>query len=152
MRIHKFLLGSLIGCLSFSCTEKSNEQSKLHEGMDSKTKTRMQQYYRQGKKLYTTYCASCHQTDGSGLASLYPPLSGSDFLMNNPVGIVCLIKKGISGEIVVNGKKYNQPMPGFDHLTNIEIAEIITYICNSWDNQSTLYEVKKIEPITKECL
>ncbi len=153
MKTNKYcLILLLLISISYSCIEKKGESKDLYAGMDDKTKTRMQQYYRQGKKLYLTHCASCHQIDGKGLASLYPPLSGADYLMKDPVKVACIIKKGISGEIVVNGTKYNQPMPSLDYLTNIEIAEIITYISNSWENKSTLHEVKTVESITKGCL
>jgi len=135
-----------------SCSKNESKETSIYDGMDSKTKTRMQQYHRMGKSLYLTHCSNCHQADGKGLGELYPPLAGSDYLMKDPTDITCLIKNGISGEIVVNGITYNQPMPAQSNLTNIEIAEIITYVANSWGNKSGLHEVSKIEKAGRACL
>lgn len=138
--------------IAISCGNSDNNEATIYDGMDSQTKTRMQQYYRMGKTLYITHCTNCHQADGKGLGTLYPPLAKSDYLMKDPVKTVCLIKNGIQGEIVVNGITYNQPMPAHDNLTNIEIAEIITYISNSWGNKSGLHEVNTIEKAADSCL
>ena len=130
---------------------KEGDGTDIYSGMDSKTKTRMQQYYRIGKNLYLTHCSNCHQADGKGLGKLYPPLAKSDYLMKDPIRTACIIKNGIQGELEVNGVVYNQPMPAHDNLTNIEIAEIITYISNSWGNKSGLHDVNTIEKAVKDC-
>jgi mono/diheme cytochrome c family protein len=65
--------------------------------------------------------------------------------------VVCLIRYGKKGELIVNGKNYNQPMPSFPALSDIEIAEITTYIYNSWGNEEGLFEVKKVSEILKQC-
>ncbi len=69
------------------------------------------QYYREGQKLYTMYCANCHQEDGSGLGKLIPPLAGSDYMEENFSESICGIKNGFKGEMRVNGIIYNQAMP-----------------------------------------
>jgi hypothetical protein len=40
--------------------------------------------------------------------------------------------KGQSGDVVVNGKKYNVPMPPQEYLTNVQIADLLNYTKNSW--------------------
>lgn len=151
--IRNFSVLVLVLALLSACSDgnKANNESSVYDGMDSRQKTRMQQYYRLGKTLYMTHCSNCHQPDGKGLGQLYPPLAKSDYLMKDPVKTVCIIKNGLEGEIIVNGKTYNQPMPAHDNLTNIEIAEIITYISNSWGNQSGLHDVNTIEKASAEC-
>lgn len=109
------------------------------------------QYYRQGKLLYDRHCSNCHQPDGRGLGRVYPPLADSDFLKNNFGKTLCLMRHGISGELVVNGKSFNQPMPGVPSLTDLEIAEIATYIFNTWGNQRGLVDVKDAALILKKC-
>ena len=148
-----FIILSTIAVLFTGCGGNSSDSSEnsIYDGMDSREKTRMQQYFRLGKNLYMTHCSNCHQPDGSGLGALYPPLAKSDYLMKDPVKTVCIIKNGLEGEITVNGTVYNQPMPAHDNLTNIEIAEIITFISNSWGNKSGLHEVKTIEKAAEDC-
>lgn len=112
---------------------------------------KFQQYYAEGEVLYQQHCANCHQIDGSGLGKLYPPLAKSDFLEKGPEAVLCLIKYGVKGEMIVNGITYNKPMPGIPTLTELEIAEIATYIFNSWGNTSAMVEVNQVTPILAAC-
>ncbi len=149
--IRNAVIFSVLIIIAFSCGGNGNKEETIYDGMDSKTKTRMQQYYRMGKTLYLTHCSNCHQAEGKGLGKLYPPLAKSDYLMKDPVKAACIIKNGLQGDVVVNDVTYNQPMPPHDNLTNIEIAEIVTYISNSWGNKSGLHEVIPIEKAVANC-
>jgi len=66
------------------------------------------------------------------------------------VKTACSIKNGLRGEIMVNGISYNQPMPA-SGLTDLEIAEIITYINNSWGNKSGLSHVNEVSKALTRC-
>lgn len=112
---------------------------------------KFQQYYVEGERLYLSNCSNCHQKDGKGLGLVYPPLAPSDYMDTNPGKVLCQMKKGLSGEIIVNGKKYNQPMPGIPALTELEIAEIATYIYNSWGHEKGLIEVNFVSKALREC-
>ncbi|MBX2915114.1 MAG: cytochrome c [Cyclobacteriaceae bacterium] len=112
---------------------------------------KFQQYYAEGEVLYQQHCANCHQADGSGLGKLYPPLAKSDFLEKGPEAVLCLIKYGVEGEMIVNGITYNKAMPGIPSLTELEIAEIVTYILNSWGNTSEMVEVNQASLILDTC-
>jgi mono/diheme cytochrome c family protein len=56
---------------------------------------------------------------------------------------------GLSGEITVNGHKYNQEMPAYEHLSDEEIADLLTFIRNEFGNKSgaviagEIYEERK---------
>lgn len=65
--------------------------------------------------------------------------------------VLCLMRHGKTGEIFVNGKQYNQPMPGISSLSDLEIAEIATYIYNTWEHQRGIVEVKSASAILKDC-
>lgn len=101
-----------------------------------------------GKELYTTYCQNCHMEDGKGMESVYPPLAKADYLKKYPVNsIIEIIVKGQTGEITVNGAKYNAQMLPLDYLTDEQVADILNYTYNSWGNKSakavTPAQVKK---------
>lgn len=70
---------------------------------------------------------------------------------NNLEDVICLIRNGRSGELTVNGKSYNQPMPSLPALTDLEIAEIATYIYNTWEHQEGMIEVKEVTKILGTC-
>lgn len=86
-----------------------------------------------GARIYTSNCAACHQPEGQGLPGSFPPLAGSDYLLDNPLGAVNAVVHGLSGEIVVNGKTYNGVMPAV-RLSDAEVAAVVTYVLNSWGN------------------
>lgn len=109
------------------------------------------QYLVEGEQLYRTHCSNCHQANGKGLGLVYPPLGPSDFMDRNLDKVLCAIKYGMTGEIIVNGMSYNQPMPGIPTLTELEVAEIATYIYNSWGHEKGLIEVRDLPEVLAGC-
>jgi len=89
-----------------------------------------------GKQVYMQTCFACHQGEGQGIANAFPPLAKSDYLnadVNRSIGIIL---KGKTGKITVNGKEYNSVMTK-QLLSNEEIADVLTYVYNSWGNNKT---------------
>jgi cytochrome c551 len=109
------------------------------------------QYYNQGELLYTQNCSNCHQKNGKGLGRLYPPLDSSDYMASNFNDVICLMKNGKKGSLLVNGIEFNQPMPGVPTLTDLEVAQIATYIYNTWTNERGIVEVKDVTGILRNC-
>jgi mono/diheme cytochrome c family protein len=109
-----------------------------------------QRYITEGILVFKNNCANCHQNKGEGLAALYPPIAGSDYLANKK-SVICLIRYGQKGPIVVNGKPYNRPMPGQPQLSDLEVAELVTYIYNQWGGETTLTGVKEVTPLLNAC-
>jgi nitrite reductase (NO-forming)/hydroxylamine reductase len=99
-----------------------------------------------GQATYLQNCAACHQPDGKGLAGAFPPLAGADWLKGkSPASIAATVLTGLQGELVVNGVTYNSVMPAQSHLSDAEIADVVTYVLNSWGNPGgrvTANEVK----------
>ncbi|MFZ9504677.1 MAG: c-type cytochrome [Cyclobacteriaceae bacterium] len=109
------------------------------------------QYLVQGERLYAQHCSNCHQADGKGFGSLYPPLAGSDFLAGRKSEVICLIRNGIDSALVVNGIVYDQPMPGNEKLTDLEIAEIVTYVYGKWGGDKLITEIAEVSRATRDC-
>lgn len=117
----------------------------------SEEETKRQKYITEGIVLYRAYCANCHQNDGAGLAGLYPPVAGSDYLKANKRAVICSMRYGQQGPIVVNGKRYNRPMPAQPQLSALDIAEITTYIYSQWGDDKRLVTGKEAEAILAGC-
>lgn len=89
-----------------------------------------------GKEIFGTTCFACHQSEGQGIPSTFPPLAKSDYLNADSKRAIKTILHGLTGEVTVNGKKYNNVMPA-QNLSDDEIANVLTYIYNSWGNNKT---------------
>ncbi|MEO1097143.1 MAG: cytochrome c, partial [Bacteroidota bacterium] len=63
----------------------------------------------------------------------------------------CNIRNGLNGPITVNGIEYNQAMSANYNLTPLEIAEITTYMYNSWGRSDGLISVLEVEKYLKNC-
>jgi cytochrome c551 len=109
------------------------------------------QYYNQGAQLFEVHCSNCHQENGSGLGKLFPPLNNSDYMDKNPDEVICLIRNGKKGKLVVNGVEYDKEMPAIETLTDLEVAEIATFIYNTWGRQRGIIEVKDASSILESC-
>jgi nitrite reductase (NO-forming) len=87
-----------------------------------------------GKVLFAGTCSTCHQPDGAGMAGVFPPLAKSDLLAKEPKRIAMIMTHGLTGAVTVNGKEFNSVMPPMAQLTDDEVANIGTYVLNSWGN------------------
>lgn len=88
-----------------------------------------------GKALYETNCAACHQVTGAGIPGAFPPLAQSDYLAEiGKEGAIKNVLHGFSGEITVNGTTYNGVMPPMAYLSDEQVASILTYVFASWEN------------------
>ena len=89
-----------------------------------------------GKLIYTKTCFACHQANGEGIAGAFPPLAKSDYLNDDVKRAIDIVLNGKTGEITVNGTKYNSVMTK-QTLTDEEVADVLTYVYNSWENNKT---------------
>lgn len=88
-----------------------------------------------GEELYQTHCGNCHGSKGQGFEKLYPPVAHSDYLTGNPADMACLIYNGFKGEMMVNGAMYDQPMPENTNLSEHDMANIINFIYEEFNNR-----------------
>ncbi len=102
-----------------------------------------------GKRVYAQTCFACHQAEGQGLPPVFPPLAKSDYLMADRDRAIRGVIKGQSGEMVVNGQKYNGVMPPV-LLSDEQIAQVVTYVMNSWGNSGDIITVEHVKKIHAE--
>lgn len=78
-----------------------------------------------GEKVYAANCAACHQPTGMGIQGAFPALNGSAMVTSDKAGHI---------DRVLNGKA-NTAMAAFGkQLSDLDLAAVITYERNSWDN------------------
>lgn len=103
-----------------------------------------------GKQVYMQTCFVCHQPEGQGVAGQIPPLAGSDYLAADKGRAVRAVLQGLNGEITVLGKKYNGIMIPLNYLGDDEIANVITYVRNSWGNTGDVVSPDLVRTIRSE--
>lgn len=101
-----------------------------------------------GKGVFMQTCFVCHQLNGEGIPEQIPPLAKSDYFekMSNDEAIHTVIA-GRSGEIVVNGKKYNGTMTPLNYLTDDQIANVLTYVRNSFGNEGGVVSADDVKRV-----
>lgn len=129
-----------------SCASDNGQQS-----LTIKERIKLKQYMVQGEALYLNQCSNCHQIDGSGLKRLIPPLAANNHLIENQDKFACILKFGMTGKLIVNDIVFDQNMPANRKLTNLQIAEILTYVGNSWENKLGLVEINFVEKSLNNC-
>lgn len=117
---------------------------------ESESSIEFKRYYTEGAQVYTTHCQNCHGGHGEGLVSLVPPLTDSLYFKKNKTSLACSVRAGMKDPIVVNGKAFVNVMPQ-QALSPIELAEVITYIQNSFGNKLGLTTVEQVQADMVNC-
>jgi len=81
----------------------------------------------EGRQLFETSCASCHQPDGTGISGAFPPLAGNP-QAQDPLRVEEVVREGLSGPLEVLGVSYDGQMPGFPDLTDEQVAAVAAYV------------------------
>ncbi len=92
-------------------------------------------YYTAGSLVYQIHCQNCHGANGEGLQGLMPPLTDSLFLKANKATLACSVKYGLKEKITISKRSFEGQMPPNDDLPPIEIANVLTYVTNSFGNK-----------------
>jgi mono/diheme cytochrome c family protein len=106
---------------------------------------------KEGELLYGRHCSSCHLENGEGLRGVIPPLVNSDYSEKNRDILACLIRQGIKGPITVNGKSYNQAMPGNQQLTEADLTNIINYLSTEFKSPKERVSFGEVREQVKAC-
>ena len=99
-----------------------------------------------GAKIYNTYCGTCHQRNGKGDGGRFPSLVNEEWVGGDKDRLISLVINGMEGEIVVNGRTYNNIMPQHSFLKDDEIARVLTYVRQNFGNN---YEAVETEDVAK---
>ena len=112
-----------------------NNSSKLHQATATAAKTAasapdkqwtVEELHAQGSKVFAANCVACHQATGMGVPGTFPALAGSK-VVTGP--------KEEQINIVLNGRPGTAMAP-FKHLSDVEIAAVVTYTRNNWTNKT----------------
>jgi nitrite reductase (NO-forming) len=115
----------------------SNQEMPEVEGaVEEKPAVSLSESIEFGKQLYSRTCFACHQAEGQGIPNAFPPLANSDYLNADPNRTIDVVLNGLTGEIEVNGNKYNSVMTK-QNLSDEEVANVLNYVYSQWGNNNT---------------
>ena len=101
-----------------------------------------------GKVVYSTTCAACHQATGEGVEGTYPPLAGSEIVNGDENKVIRVVLNGLTGPVEVAGETYSGMMPPWGGvLKDPEIAAVLTYVRSTWGNKGAPITASKVAAI-----
>lgn len=117
--------------------DKANDLTAVAEAattLSSTGEVSIDQQISAGEALFAGTCSVCHQSNGEGLATVFPPLAAADYFLEDAGRAIDIVLNGLEGPITVNDQSYNSVMPPMSQLNDDEIANILSYALNSWGN------------------
>jgi len=111
----------------------------------AQTGTNLKASIDRGKKVYDTYCLSCHMVDGNGVPRMNPPLGKTKWVLGDKKKLVAVILNGMDEEIEINGQAFSNTMAPLDYLKDEEIADVLTYVRNSFGNKASAVSVADVK-------
>ena len=131
---HKFL--SLTFLLALSVIAKAEDKNPPSA-----------EVMKRGQAVYNRTCIACHQPTGLGIAPVFPPLAGSEWVAMSPSVAVRNILHGMTGPVSVKGTVYNGMMPPVAGLSDGDIADVVTYVRNSFGNTGAVVTEDEVKAI-----
>ncbi len=101
-----------------------------------------------GKLVYMSQCLTCHQVDGGGVPHLNAPLDGATAVVGkDKAKIISIVLKGMTDRIEIDGEYYSNNMAPHRELTDLQIADVLTYVRNSWTNKASAVTPAEVKAV-----
>ena len=135
--------------ISCNNTEKKKDQSAVKTGQTNTQDSKLEISIKKGSNIYRDFCMQCHLANGKGIPNNFPPLAGSNWLIEKRNESIHSVKFGQKGEISVNGVLYNGVMAPMG-LSDAEVADVLNYVMNSWGNKgSDMITEKEVSEVSQ---
>jgi len=97
-----------------------------------------------GKKVYTNVCLACHMADGSGVPNMNPPLIKTTYVLGDKTALIKIVLNGFDEDVQINGQTYSNTMTPHSDLSDQQIADVLTYVRNSFGNKASPVTVAEV--------
>ncbi|WP_163707681.1 c-type cytochrome [Mangrovibacterium lignilyticum] len=142
-QLKNYLLLTVLAVAAACGTQKPKPEALdtavLHDDGKTAVVENVQQH--PGEKIYDKNCKVCHQVNGQGVSSIFPPLTPNSFI-EDKAQIIEIVLNGMKGDIEIDGENYNGLMTPHKHLSDQDIADVISYVRSSFGNE--------LDPVTPE--
>ena len=102
---------------------------------------------KRGLAVYSRTCIACHQPTGKGLPPVFPSIAETPIVVGNPELPIKFILQGLMGPITVGGMTYNSVMPPVAGVSDGDIADVLTYVRQSFGNKGNPVSVDQVKAV-----
>jgi mono/diheme cytochrome c family protein len=100
-----------------------------------------------GSKVFMEYCVTCHQADGMGVPNMNPPLAKTTYVTGDKTRLIKIVLNGFNDDVDINGERYSNTMASHDFLQDKEIADVLTYVRNSFGNKASAVSAAQVKAV-----
>jgi len=100
-----------------------------------------------GKKVFETFCATCHMKSGKGAPGMNPPLIDTEWVLGDKERLIKIVLNGMSDPIEIKGEIYQNVMASHSWLTDQQIADVLSYVRNSWGNSASIITAEEVSAV-----
>lgn len=100
-----------------------------------------------GAVVYKNVCITCHQADGGGVPNMNPPLIKTQYVLGDKARLAHIVLAGLAEPIEIDGDEYKQHMPAQAYLTDQQVADVLTYVRNSFGNKASAVQVAEVKAV-----
>ncbi|MGI4865891.1 MAG: c-type cytochrome [Janthinobacterium lividum] len=146
---HVFLALALVGSvgsgLSLQAQHRPTAKAKTpaKTAADPTTKASITR----GAVVYKNVCLTCHQADGYGVPNLNPPLIKTTYVLGDKAKLAHIVLAGLQEPVEINGDEYRQHMPAQAYLTDQQVADVLTYVRNSFGNKASAVQLSEVQAV-----
>jgi len=141
------LLLSTVYLFAQSKTTSQKSNTKAKTSSTTTGSSNLKASIDRGKVVYVATCQTCHQVDGGGVPRMNPPLIKTKYVLGDKKELITILLKGKNDPIEIDDDEFHNPMPPQPTLTDQQIADVLTFVRNSFGNKAsavTPTEVKNV--------
>jgi mono/diheme cytochrome c family protein len=100
-----------------------------------------------GQVVYQQVCLACHMADAGGVQGMNPPLIKTKYVLGLKAPLIKIVLNGMTGDLDINGDTYHNVMAPHSDLTDQQIADVLTYVRNSFGNKASAVSVAQVKAV-----
>lgn len=146
----------LIGMLFMACGGAGESSNQNASSQEEKTPPKeeaapiSEEVLAAGQTVYNTYCMACHMADGNGVPNMNPPLTDTKWVNGDKTTLINIVLHGLTEPIEVHGETYTNIMPPHNFLSDEDIAAVLTFVRNNFENSASAVSVEEVAKIRAE--
>jgi mono/diheme cytochrome c family protein len=146
---NKFILGAALAGVGLTLQAQHRPAAKAPAKATATTAAdpALAASMKRGAVVYKNVCITCHQADGGGLPPINPPLIKTTYVLGDKAKLSHIVLAGLAERIEIDGEEYKQPMPAQAHLTDQQIADVLTYVRNSFGNKASAVQPTEVKAV-----